>query len=126
MERTTRKIVAYILHDPVANMEGYISSYDAAELQGAEDAGMIVLAEHNDGSRERVKASEVLEPQPEAKGVTLVQPRYVDERVRAVIDVFDAIAAGVAPVPLTLATNDATVTFAQALARLKEVVNGNA
>lgn len=125
MDEITRRVSAYILHDPVGNIEGYISNYDAMELQDAEDAGMIILAEYSDRSRERVKASDVVEPQPDINGVTLVQPRYVDERVRAVIDVFDAIAVGVAPAPLTLATNDSTVTFAQALARLKEIVNGN-
>lgn len=122
MDEITRRVSAYILHDPVGNVEGYISEYDAAKLQDAEDAGMILLAEYSDLSRERVKASDVVEPQPEINGVTLVQPVYVDTRMSAVVDVFDALAQEGATKNVRMVSSEAALSFADALARLKEMI----
>ncbi|MRX82261.1 hypothetical protein [Eggerthella guodeyinii] len=133
----TRYIAAYLLHDAAANVEGYITNYDAAELQGAEDAGMVILAEYSDKSRERVKASDVREPKPTANGIELVKAEDVDELMEAVIDVFDALAAELFSPVLSVSSVSATAvsggpdtageasaarTFAAALAALKSIV----
>lgn len=90
-ELTDSPIKAYILHDPVLNIEGYITDYDKSALAESEGEGNVIIAEHADGSREIVHAEDVEEPKPTMNGVTLVQPIYVDLRMQAVCDVVDAI-----------------------------------
>lgn len=134
---STRYVVAHILHDAAANVEGYVTDYDAEALRQAEDAGMIVIAEYSDGSREVVKAADVREPEPMLNGIELVKPQYVDERMVAVVDVFEALAGELAsPQPVAAMSlsadvkSDAAVnvlpgSFQQALERLKVIVNGD-
>lgn len=126
-----RHIVAYIMHDPVANVEGYITDFDENSLTGAEDMGLLIIAEYSDGSREVVKAADVEPPQPELNGVKVVMPSYVDARTSATIAVFDALAAIVDPEPAAVsdegesaAHGDPVAAFAAALADLKAVAAG--
>lgn len=122
----TRHVVAYILHDPVANMEGYITDFAEDNLSGAEDRGLVIIAEYNDGSREAVKAADVKPPEPELNGVKVVMPGYVDVRTDATIAVFDALAAIVNPETAAMSADgapaeqaDPAAAFAAALAKLK-------
>ena len=103
----TRRIVRYIAHNPIENMEGYITNYDADLLSQLEAGGTLIIAEYNDGSREVVKAADVKEPDPSLDGITLATPSYVDERTEATVAVFDALAAIVAPEAATLSADDA-------------------
>ena len=65
-------------------------------------------------------------------GVTLVQPVYVDDRMKAIVNVFEAlegssllaINSATATVAPTAAENEAKQTFAEALAALKAIVCG--
>lgn len=88
-------VKAYILHDPVANMEGYITDYDQDALKQAEDSGMIIIAEMADGSRRIASADEVKKPTPlSPEGIELATPAYVDERVSAMLDVISSMCDG--------------------------------
>lgn len=125
----TRRVVAYILHDPVANMEGYITDYSEESLSDAEQMGLIIIAEYNDGSRERVAAADVKPPNPEVNGISVVLPPYVDVRMKAVIDVFDALSAGVPAVASNAEVKAASrsggsMSFAEALEALRALVYG--
>lgn len=125
---STRYVVAHILHDAKANIEGYITDYDAEAIQQAEDEGLLILAEYSDGSREIVKARDVREPEPMLNGIELVKPSYVDERTEAVIAVFDALASEyLAPQVAMMSLEEAAPAagFFAALERLKEVANGD-
>ena len=125
LAEATRRVVAYILHDPVANMEGYITDFSDDSLHGAESMGLIIIAEYNDGSRERVSADDVKPPNPEVNGISVVLPPYVDDRMKAVVAVFDALAAEQPSVMAISASNEGhSKTFAEALADLKELVYG--
>lgn len=125
LAEATRRVVAYILHDPVANMEGYITDFSDDSLHGAESMGLIIIAEYNDGSRERVSADDVKPPNPEVNGISVVLPPYVDDRMKAVVAVFDALAAEQPAVMAISASNEGhSKTFAEALADLKELVYG--
>ena len=130
MDEMTKRITAYLLHDAVNNMEGYITDYRHEELERAQDEGMLIIAEYNDGSRAVVNAFDVVEPQPEVNGVTLVQPIYVNERMEAVIAVFDALASEyLTPQVATMSVGEEETPadgFFAALEKLKEVANGNA
>ena len=130
MEEMTRRVRAYLVHDAINNMEGYITDYSAEALQAAQESGLIIIAEYNDGSRDRVNAADVVEPQPEVNGVTLVQPSYVDDRMTAVVDVFDALAAEMfgAAMVMSADADPAAVRspFAEALKKLKELVGNGA
>lgn len=120
----TRYVVAYLLHDAAANMEAQISDYDPAILQEAENSGLVILAEYSDGMREIVKAKDVREPEPKMNGITLVQPAYVDDRMLAVVDVFDALASDLAaPAAMLMSAEEPRRPgFAAALEKLKELV----
>lgn len=128
-EEITDHIIKYMLHDPIGNVEGEIAEFDAEKLQGAEDAGAVFIAVYGSGQREIVKAAEIVEPEPMLNGTILVTPPYVDERIIAVVDVFDALAdvVSAAPAMMALDTEAGTAnkpTFAEALERLKEVAYG--
>lgn len=128
----TKRIVAYILHDPIGNVEGYIAEYDTEQLRAAEEHGMLIIAEYNDGSRECVHAGDVTEPAPALNGVDLVQPVYVDERMKAVVNVFDALAKSFltsrtkrSATSMSSRSIETGETFLQALKVLKELVIGD-
>lgn len=132
MEEMTRRVRAYLVHDAINNMEGYITDYSTEALQAAQESGLIIIAEYNDGSRDRVNAADVVEPQPEVNGVTLVQPSYVDDRMEAAADVFDALQALLLPEAAALAydayaassARDPAEAFKEALARFKALSLG--
>lgn len=84
-------IVAYMLHDAVNNVEGIVTDFSEESLKKASDAGMQFIAIHGDESRELVPYDEVVEPQPQMNGVTLCQPKYVDDRINAVMLVLDSV-----------------------------------
>lgn len=119
-------IVDYMAHDPVGNVEGQLTCYDAEALAEAEKNGIVFIAVMSDGTREVVKASEVSEPPSQGKDFVFVQPTYVDERTEATVEVFDALAAIVAP-EVAAVSEDGTATqtadpveaFMAALAKLK-------
>lgn len=94
-------IVAYLAHDPIGNVEGYISDFDPAVLKQAQDSGMVIIAEYSDGKRAIVDAADVKEPQPYINGIKIVAPSYVDKRTAATVACFDALAAIVDPQPVT-------------------------
>lgn len=125
----TEYIEAYILHDPVANVEGVLADFDPQKLQQAEESGAIFIALYNTGKREVVKAEDITEPEPRANGVKLVAPSYVDKRMKAVVDVFDALGSSMpqalSAVSVMSAEAEGTgMTFAEALAALKALVYG--
>ena len=90
-------IVDYMAHDPVGNVEGQLTCYDAEALAEAEKNGILFIAVMSDGTREVVNASEVSEPCSHGKDFVLVQPTYVDERTAATVACFDALSAIVDP-----------------------------
>lgn len=119
-------IVDYMAHDPVGNVEGQLTCYDAKALAEAEKNGMVFIAVMNDGTRKVVKASEVSKPCSHGQDFVLVQPTYVDERTAATVACFDALAAIVDPQPATADETgeeaesvDPVEAFRAALAALK-------
>ena len=107
------KIVRYWAHDPVGNIENMLQSFDKEQLQKGEEAGIVFVAEYDDGTRSIVKAADVVEPQTFSNdgGITLVLPSYVDERTSATVACFDALAVIVNP---SVATASADETETQA------------
>lgn len=137
-EEITDRIEVYLLHNPVENTEGVISEFDTEKLQKAEEEGAVFLALYSSGRRAIVKAAEIVEPEPMMNGVVLVKPEYVDDRMVAVVDVFDALASQLfAPAAYAMAADDSAESnaeptmartgnpFETALERLKVIVNGN-
>lgn len=92
-------IVDYMAHDPVGNVEGQLTCYDAEALAEAEKNGMLFIAVMNDGTRKVVKASEVSEPSSQGQDFVFVQPTYVDKRTAATVACFEALSAIVDPQP---------------------------
>ena len=86
-------------HDPIGNNEAQITNYDTTMLEQAEQQGIIFIAEHSDGTRTRIAAKDITEPTPETGNYVFVAPVYVDTRMQAAANVFDAIAT-------TLTNND--------------------
>ena len=58
------RITRYWAHDPIGNSEGILAGYEPAALKAAQDRGIIFIAELDDGTRLRVDASDVTEPEP--------------------------------------------------------------
>lgn len=135
-EEITDRIEAYLLHDPIGNVEGIVAEYDAEKLRQAERDGAVFIAVYDSGRREIVKAAEVAEPQPMLNGVVLVKPEFVTERMQAVIGVFDALATDLNltasnAAPMSISNEDAAAmtatgsNFEAALNHLKGIINGN-
>lgn len=123
-EEITDRIIKYMLHDLIGNVEGEIAEFDAEKLQEAEDAGAVFIAVYGSGRREVVKASDIVEPKPMLNGTVLVTPPYVDDRMLAVVDVFDALASELAaPAAMLMSAEEPRRPgFAAALEKLKELV----
>lgn len=123
-EEITDRIIKYMLHDLIGNVEGEIAEFDAEKLQEAEDAGAVFIAVYGSGRREVVKAADIVEPKPMLNGTVLVTPPYVDDRMLAVVDVFDALASELAaPAAMLMSAEEPRrADFAAALEKLKELV----
>ncbi|MEG0015740.1 MAG: hypothetical protein RSB04_10295 [Gordonibacter sp.] len=130
-----QKITGYLIHDAVMQIEEYVVDFDLDHLKIAEDSGLIIIAEYDDGHRERVRAKDVVEPEPENRApLIVVQPVYVDDRMKAVVGVFDALetelfspvmparTAAISEDPETGEVAGAERPFAAALAALKSIV----
>lgn len=130
------RVIAYWAHDPVGNNEGIITNYDTATLKQAEANGIIIIAEHEDGTREKVNAEDVTEPNIQDSGIfTFVTPQYVDDRTTAAYEAIKSIADAVTPMiptalaadgqPSPLDTITASLEKLKALTDTKEDDNGN-
>lgn len=126
------KIVRYWAHDPVGNIENMLQSFDKEQLQKGEEAGIVFVAENDDGTRSIVKAVDVVEPQTFSNdgGITLVLPSYVDERTSATVACFDALAEIVNPSVATSSADDAEAevdpikVFMAAIEKLRALKTG--
>ncbi len=91
------KIVSYMAHDVINNVEGQLLDYDQESLLLAEQNGIVFVAVYSDGTRARVSAADITEPEPMVDGVTIVKPEYVDARIDAVVNVLDTLIGIVDP-----------------------------
>lgn len=82
----------YMAHDALSNTEMQVSEFDPALLAAAEAQGVIFVAVDAAGDRQIVRACDVTPPSGVEGSFTLVEPVYVDDRMEAVLDVFDAMA----------------------------------
>lgn len=124
------RIVRYVAHDPIGNCEGYVTEFEPEILKRASDSGIIFIAIDDEGNRSIVNVDEVKEPTNDDKPFIVVQPIYVDDRVKAVVAVFDALAASVPAVaasadvqPVSSKARNA-VSFAEALEALRALAYG--
>lgn len=126
-------IVDYLIHDPLGNVEGQLVDYDPVRLEEAEKNGMIFIAVMDDGERRLVKAADVSEPKQQNRYFTVAKPEYVDERTKATVAVFDALADIVNPQTAAADENgsdeqpvaDPITAFEDALNKLKSLQNGD-
>lgn len=120
-------ILYYLAHDPIGNCEWQVEEFDSAILADQEENGIVFIAVDSEGNRQSVKASEVIEPSNDGSPLVLVQPAYVDDRMEAVVAVFDALADVESHGVMALSDGGGKSekpTFAEALAALKKVVFG--
>ncbi|WP_419052456.1 hypothetical protein [Enorma massiliensis] len=106
-----------------------MTEFDPEILKRASDGGIIFIAIDDEGNRSVVGVDEVKEPVNDDKPFIVVQPVYVDDRVKAVVDVFDALAASVPAVaasaevqPVSSKARSA-MSFAQALEALRKLAH---
>ncbi len=93
------KITHYMAHDPIGNVESYLTEFDSELIARAAAAGIIFIAVYDDGTREVVDAGEVEEPQQERQAYEIVTTSYVDRRTAATVACFEALSAIVDPQP---------------------------
>lgn len=126
------QIAKYWVHDPVGNFEAMMTDFRQESLKAGADAGLVYIAEDTQGNRSIVSYDEVKEPSIAASEsyAVFVQPVYVDDRMKAVVDVFDALAAETDTAAATDATTmtagktRSSMTFAQALEALRDLAYG--
>lgn len=130
------KPVMYLAHDPLGNSEAQVVEYDPTLLAKAEQQGIIFIAVDAAGDRQIVSAEDVKPPSSETDSLMLVQPVYVDTRMQAVVDVFDALEAFIFPEAEALNEEQSVnalsqsrkimpeAAFKNALAVLKKIVQG--
>lgn len=125
--------VRYAAHDPVGNCEAYVTEFDPEIISRAAASGIIFIAIDEEGNRSVVPASDVREPSRDDQQFTIVQPQYVDDRMAAVVDVFDALQAVMLSESMALAADGADETtdaaprdplevFFEKIAALREIV----
>lgn len=130
------RIIAYWAHDPVNNNEGVITNFDTSALKQAEAHGFIIIAEYEDGTREKVNAEDVTEPNIQDSGILVfVTPQYVDTRTTAAYEAIKSIADAITPMipaehstdgqPSPLDTITANLEKLKALADTKKDDNSN-
>ena len=130
------RIIAYWAHDPINNNEGVITNFDTSTLKQAEANGIIIIAEYEDGTREKVNAEDVTEPNIQDSGFfVFVTPQYVDTRTTAAYEAIKSIADAITPmIPEALATDGqpspldaitANLEKLKALADIHKDGNGN-
>lgn len=101
------RIIAYWAYDPINNNEGIITNFDLSALKQAEANGFIIIAEHEDGTREKVKAENVTEPNTQDSGfLVFVTPEYVDTRITAAYEAIKSIADAITPLLSAELTQD--------------------
>lgn len=124
------KTLYHMLHDPIGNCEAMVTEYDEELINRAASNGMIFIAVDEEGNRTVVQPEDVKEPINDDQPFTLVKPLYVDDRMKAVVDVFDALAASV---PAVAASADvqpvssnarSAMSFAEALESLRALAYG--
>lgn len=123
------KPVMYMAHDALSNTEMQVSEFDPALLAAAEAQGVIFVAVDAAGDRQIVRACDVTPPSGVEGSFTLVEPVYVDDRMEAVLDVFDAMAALILPESATLAASEGATAppcdpievFGEKLTALREI-----
>lgn len=130
------RIITYWAHDPINNNEGVITNFDPSTLKQAEANGFIIIAEYEDGTREKVKAENVTEPNIQDSGFfVFVTPQYVDTRTAAVYEAIKSIADAITPLlpaelspdgqPSPLDAITANLEKLKALADINKDGNGN-
>lgn len=117
------KTLYHMLHDPIGNCEAMVTEYDEELINRAANNGMIFIAVDEDGNRTVVQPEDVKEPINDDQPFTLVQPLYVDDRMKAVVDVFDALAASADVQPVSSKARSA-MSFAEALEALRALAYG--
>lgn len=117
------KTLYHMLHDPIGNCEAMVTEYDEEFINRAASNGMIFIAVDEDGNRTVVQPEDVKEPINDDQPFTLVQPLYVDDRMKAVVDVFDALAASADVQPVSSKAR-AAMSFAEALEALRALAYG--
>ena len=121
----------YLAHDPVSNSEVVLTEYDSEIIRLASESGIVFISVDENGERAVVPASEVHEPEAREERFTFVQPLYVDDRLKAVVKVFDALAAS-ASTAVAASVDAQSVSgkarsaagFADALEALRSLVYG--
>lgn len=121
--------VIYLAHDPLSNTEAQVTEFDPALLNAAAAQGVVFVAVDAHGNRRIADVSEVKPPEGTEGSLLLVQPVYVDERMQAVVDVFDALQTLVLPEAAALAADDdqpaqvrdPVETFSAKLTALREI-----
>lgn len=130
------RVIAYWAHDPINNNEGVITNFDISALKEAEANGIIIIAEYEDGTREKVNAEDVTEPNIQDSGFfVFVTPQYVDTRTAAAYEAIKSIADAITPmISAALATDGqpspldaitANLEKLKALADVNKDGNGN-
>ena len=117
------KTLYHMLHDPIGNCEAMVTEYHEELINRAANNGMIFIAVDEDGNRTVVQPEDVKEPINDDQPFTLVQPLYVDDRMKAVVDVFDALAASADVQPVSSKARSA-MSFADALEALRALAYG--
>lgn len=123
-------ITHYMAHDPISNTEGVVTEFDQVLIKRAEESGIIFIAVDSNGERSVVSADDVKPPENQDQSFVIVKPEYVDDRLKAVVDVFDALASSVPAAASTLAVQSAAgkartkMTFDEALEALRLLAYG--
>lgn len=92
------RIITYWAHDPINNNEGVITNFDTSTLKQAEANGIIIIAEYEDGTREKVNAENVTKPNiQDSDFFVFVTPQYVDTRTTATYEAIKSIADAITP-----------------------------
>lgn len=124
------RITHFIAHDPITNSEGVVTEYDQELLSRASDSGIVFISVDEQGNRQIVPVGEVKEPDQVGGDYQIVQPLYVDQRMQAVVDVFDALSASVPAVAASADVQSASgesrssVSFNEALENLRSLAYG--
>lgn len=112
----------FVAYDPHANAEGIVTNFDVDALKLASTSGILFYSVDYEGNRTEVPVSDVHPCDEAGETLDVAKPSYIDDRMKLVVDVFDALASEM-PAMLTIEMDEerASSPFLVALEALRKL-----
>ena len=112
----------FVAYDPHTNAECIVTNFDADALKLDSTSGILFYSVDYEGNRTEVPVSDVRPCDGTGGTLDVAKPSYVDDRMKLVVDVFDALASEM-PATFAIGMDEerASSPFLEALEALRKL-----